>query len=620
MDHQLSIERHRDTGRSGFVSGSVISSDAGEMTAQGTTPRSNGKIRLRYWGTLVLVLAALLLFLRLGERALWGPEGRWAEITREMRLTGNYFWPTINGTVYYDKPLLSYWLVAGAASVTGVLDEFAARLPSAIAGWLGVALLMLLTRRLYGLRTAIIASFILATSYSYVFFSRLASADVETVAGVLAALALFVQNERRPSGWWLVAFWLTMAITSLTKGLLGFVLPLLVVGLYSLIAEGWRDFWERSLRGSSGSRLVWLIARLRWFFNKWTLLAMAVTLSVYFLPFAASYKQMESNAGIYQVLHENVVRFFLPFDHQGPVYLYLYGIFPLMAPWSLFLPAALVQIHCRPADRRDRFTMAYFWATFLFFTLSGSRRDYYLLPILPGAALLVALLFATPKEALDRRARKLMHLGFYLLGLLVLILGLAALLPPALRPEGWSGFPSTPEPIVLAPILLLILATVVYALVDMRQERVLFSSAVVAYLSLLFLFVFALPVVERYRGEKSFAQAVREEVKGDMSRVLLFKIWGPGLLFYLAAPQPLFVYSGEATLAQVIEQNGDHWIILKDPDSHPLPSGSSAAKVSQFFKWQKPFLFNDYILLRPKSIAEDKDGGRPEPLHSKAAR
>ncbi len=147
------------------------------------------------WG--VLALTAILYFTRLGARALWASEFRWAEIAREMIRTGNYFWPTINGHLYYDKPLGSYWLVLASTFVTGGLNETAARLPCAIAGLLAVGLLILLARRLYDLRLGVIAGFILATSFSFVFFSRCASADVETIAGELAALLLFLKHEDR---------------------------------------------------------------------------------------------------------------------------------------------------------------------------------------------------------------------------------------------------------------------------------------------------------------------------------------------------------------------------------------------------------------------------------------
>src|SRR5271170_2867972 len=90
----------------------------------------------------ILTLTAILFFARLGARALWSSEFRWAEIAREMLLTHNYFWPTINGRVYVDKPLGSYLLVAASTWLTGAMNEAAARLPSAFAGLFAVALLI----------------------------------------------------------------------------------------------------------------------------------------------------------------------------------------------------------------------------------------------------------------------------------------------------------------------------------------------------------------------------------------------------------------------------------------------------------------------------------------------
>ena len=585
---------------------SLISSHNGEISQRATGWWLAGEIRLRY-GAVVLALAALLFFLRLGERALWGPERRWAETTREMQLSGNYFWPTINGAVYYDKPLLSYWLMAGAASLTGALNEFTARLPSAAAGLLGVALLMLLVRRLYDLRTAVISGFILATSYSYALFSRTASADMETVAGVLAALTLFVYSEQRPKGWWLVGFWLTMAVTSLTKGLLGFALPLLVAGVYSLCADGWRGFLEQGWRGSLGERMKGLITRFPWLFNWRTLPAALAAVLVYCLPFAMSYMWMHSNIGVYKVLQENVVRFVHPFDHQEPVYFYLYRIFALMAPWSLFLPAALVQMHATCKERSDRFILVFFWAIFLFFTISGSRRDYYLLPALPAAAVLVARLFVTAREVLGRRARQLMEMGYFLIAVSVVVIGVLALLPPAMRPGALGRFPVLPERMMFTALWVSMLAAVIFALIRLRPERIMVSTSVLAYLALLFLFVFALPGAERYRGEKVFAQAVRAQLKGDMSRVVLYKNGGPGLLFYLSAREPIPVYDNSADLVHMIEENPDRRVISLQRDLSDLQLPGSTVAREETLRWDRPpSPRGELVLFRPDSTARSE--------------
>src|SRR5262249_56626664 len=122
---------------------------------------------------------------RLGARALWSEEVRWAAIAQGMAASGDYLWPTINGHAYYDKPLGSYWLVLAGAWVRGGVDEAAARLPSAASGLLAVAVLMLIARQLYDGRTSLLAGAVLATSFGFVVFARTASADSETVAGVL---------------------------------------------------------------------------------------------------------------------------------------------------------------------------------------------------------------------------------------------------------------------------------------------------------------------------------------------------------------------------------------------------------------------------------------------------
>ena len=277
------------------------------------------------WG--VLALTAILYFTRLGARALWSSEFRWAEIAREMIRTGDYFWPTINGHLYYDKPLGSYWLVLASTWVTGGLNESAARLPCAIAGLLAVGLLILLARRLYDLRIGVIAGFILATSFSFVFFSRHASADVETITGELAALLLFLKHEDRPIGWWVVWLWIIMAITSLTKGLLGFVLPIMVMGLYATLSDGWALFGEKILHGAIADRIRWVIDRNRWLFNWRSIIAVPLGLAIYMTPFRISRAIMGSSAGLDMVYRENIVRFFEPFDHRGPIYLYVYEIF-----------------------------------------------------------------------------------------------------------------------------------------------------------------------------------------------------------------------------------------------------------------------------------------------------
>jgi 4-amino-4-deoxy-L-arabinose transferase-like glycosyltransferase len=558
----------------------------------------------RWWAValIVVVLAGGLFFARLGTRALWASEFRWGEIAREMQLTHNYFWPTMNGRVYYDKPLGSYWLVVGATYLTDGLNETAARLPSAVAGLLGVALLILIVRRLYDLRTGVFAALILATSFSYVFFSRLASADVETIAGELGALAFFLRNEQRQDGWWVVGLWIVMAVTSLTKGLLGFVLPIVVIGSYSCLAEGWAEFGRRLSGGPISRRLGWLVERNRWLFNWKSIPAITLGLAIYLVPFAVSRGRTGSDAGLYDVYRENIVRFFHPFDHRGPIYLYVYIIFLLMAPWSALLPAALVQTHHRrhigaEAERSDRFVLVFFWATFIFFTLSGSRRSYYLLPILPAAAILVARLLALPSESLSAAARHMRNVGYFTVAFFVAV-GVVAFIPPSwILPWPWSVLPPAPDRIIFGICWAISFGIVVWTLAKLGSARIMLSIGVAAYLFMGYIYVFAMPMADAYRGEKAFAEQTRRLIGSDTNQLALFRTQGP--LYYLDLPGLIPEFQKQALLAKAVRENRVRWVILRRRDVAKLAVQSKAVLSEPTYPWDgKQHHLNTMVLLK----------------------
>ena len=557
--------------------------------------------RFRLRAGCVLIFTAILFFARLGARALWSSEFRWAEIAREMLVTHNYFWPTINGHVYYDKPLGSYWLVLFSTPFTGGLNEAATRVPCAIAGTLAVALLMLLVRRLYDARTAILSGVILATSFSFVFFSRHASADVETLTGELAALLLFNHYEDRGGGIWVVGLWLIMAATSLTKGLLGFVLPILVIGAYSCLRDGWAQLFEEISRGSLIDRIQRLIDRNRWFFNWYTVAGIAVGGFVYYLPFEISARMMGTQKGLAMVYRENVVRFFHPFDHRGPIYLYVYVIFGLMAPWSALLPAALVETHglrhagAEPA-RADRFALVYFWATFIFFTLSGSRRSYYILPILPAAAILVARSLAyRGGELRSMIARRLLTAGFVIVAFIA-VASIIALIPAwAILPSPYDALPDLPAKPAFIVFWIVSVAAVIYAIRRLSSYRVAVSVGVIAYLALFYIYIFAMPAAEAYRGEKPFGYAVLNQLGGSTDHLVLFKTEGP--LFYLNPPKPLPEFDKKQELEAAIAKGNAKWMIVRHRDMPKLDTPTTIVLSEASYPWEDADNYRNKVVL-----------------------
>jgi hypothetical protein len=300
------------------------------------------------------------------------------------------------------------------------------------------------------------------------------------------------------------------------------------------------------------------------------------------------------------VYRENIVRFFQPFDHRGPIYLYLYVILALMAPWAILLPAALVQAHherrirAEPA-KSDRFTLVFFWSTFAFFTLSGSRRSYYILPILPPAAMLIARLLTSPPERLSDWARKLVVAGYGVFVALV-VAGIVLLIPPAAILSGsMAKLPAAPDRLVFAAMWAIVLATIIYALRKFRLERVTLSMGVAAYAAMVYIYIFAMPTAEAYRGEKPFAYEVRNRIGAQTSQLGLYRTVGS--LFYLDPAKPLAEFDKPKDLANAVSDGTIEWVIVRRRDlpSIGLPTEVLAEEAS--YPWESDYEHRNKVVL-----------------------
>ena len=200
-------------------------------------------------------------------------------------------------------------------------------------------------------------------------------------------------------------FFLLLSLTSLLKGLIGFILPGLVL-LPHLLSE---QRWKRHL-------------------NLRLLLALVVAGAVYMLPFVLSHlygAPTYGESGLELVLRENVVRFFNPFDHMGPIYTYLIYLPAYTLPWAPFWMIGLwVAVRqWRHIEPNTRWLVWGLGLLFVFFTASGSRRSYYVLPLVPLAQLLAAW-WVTRRMAQGKTNPRRWNIGFGMsTTLLLLVLG-----------------------------------------------------------------------------------------------------------------------------------------------------------------------------------------------------
>jgi 4-amino-4-deoxy-L-arabinose transferase-like glycosyltransferase len=397
------------------------------QTAIDEVPTPPGRRRARLGiplrhGTVVagLMLFGLVFFLTgLGQRSLWAPdEGRYAEIPREMVVSGDWLTPRLNGAKYFEKPPLHYWLVGAAFRLLGQ-TELAARLPCALSAIGGLLLVYGFGAACFGARTGLLAALLLAVSPLYFILGRMDIIDTPlmvfyTVGMTAWGLALLRRGGARGSAPLALCGWAGLALATLVKGPVALVLAVGTVLLWLLLTRQWNRW--RALHPLPGLALYLAIAA-PWF--------IAVSLKNPEFPW-------------FFFVHEHLLRF-LTTEHErkGPVYYYVPVLLIGFFPWSAWLPAATIaavrasvlayregrplrEEHGSPRDTvatgagRDRPTIIagtaeaasdlspcsreasawlLLWAAipFVFFSASGSKLITYVLPAFPALALLVAV-------------------------------------------------------------------------------------------------------------------------------------------------------------------------------------------------------------------------------------
>lgn len=358
-----------------------------------------------------LLLLALLLgmpFLQfLGGLPLIDPdEGRYAEIPREMLERGDLLTPTLNYVKYFEKPPLLYWINAASLKLFG-LNEFAARLPSALAGLFTVLLTYLVARRLYGQRCALLAAAILGTSVGFVLQSRIILTDMLLTLWLTAALGAFIvaaqQEGRRdsPLPWYL--FYLGSALAVLAKGLIGIVFPAGIVFFYLLMTGRWQ-----------------LLGRMR--LPTGVLLFLAVAAPWFLL---VSWRNPEFARFFF--IHEHFERFTSTVHGRyKPFWFFVPVLVATMLPWSFFIPGAIgnaLRERKHDGGRVSLFLLIWAVLIFLFFSKSSSKLIPYILPVFPPLAMLIAHRL---DGLLEGRGRGIKLAGI-MLGIVLTVLGVAGL-------------------------------------------------------------------------------------------------------------------------------------------------------------------------------------------------
>jgi 4-amino-4-deoxy-L-arabinose transferase len=370
------------------------------------TPASRSRL---VGAVLVSVFAALLVLPPVGRHLIVkSDEARFALLARDMVQRGTWFAAEVEGERYRNKPPLFPWSIALLSRLGGGVTETTAQLPAATAAIVAVLFTFLLGDRLFGRRAGVWAALILLTSASFFSHSQQILPDMLVVAfGTAAGYAFWLAMTGPRQGPALVGFYAALALAVFAKGPVG-LLPLVVAAIW-LVTE----------HGAPGLRRMWSLGGVAVF---------AVVTLAWLLPFLG---------GGSQSFGQNVLWSDWLLTYIGPPLLRRVLNFVLDAmvgllPWT---PVAVLAVAWAVRSRTSapvRFALLSFAIPFLVIILSRSRLPRYLMPIYPGAALLIAWWAETHGASRTPLGRLLGWVSF--LGVVAALAALPAV--PAIRESG----------------------------------------------------------------------------------------------------------------------------------------------------------------------------------------
>lgn len=323
---------------------------------------------------LVTLVGALVLLTSLGGRGLNEPdEGRYAEIGREMAAGGSWLMPHLNGIPHLQKPPMVYWATALSLKAFGI-NEFAARLPSALAALGTLLLTWWIGRALFGESIALLAALLMLSSLEFFVAARLLTPDMLMTFWITLSIGCLVQHVQKGGrGAWAWGFFIAAGLGFMTKGPMAFVVPISA-------AIVWQ---QASRRRGNPFRLPWLLGMA---------LALAIALSWFVAVSVVRPELIRYFAG-----YELIERFATStHGRHKPAWFFLWVLPAGIFPWTLILIALLWTI-VGDWRQRSQWDSTYWllagWIVppLVVLSASGSKLPTYILPLFPALVLALAL-------------------------------------------------------------------------------------------------------------------------------------------------------------------------------------------------------------------------------------
>ncbi|GLI52815.1 ArnT family glycosyltransferase [Thermodesulfovibrio yellowstonii] len=313
---------------------------------------------------LIILIALFIALFRLGSVTLFDvDEAVFAEATKEMLQSGNWITPTYNDEPRYDKPILFYWLMSLSYKIFGI-NEFSARFPSALAGFILCLSIFIFLNILNRKREAIYVVLCFAFSLYYLVYTHAAVTDMVLTLFISASLFSFYlaiyKNQK-----YIYGFYIFSALAFLTKGLIGIVFPFSIAGIYMIFIEG-LDGIKRIFNFKAF--IAFLFIGLPWYVAE-----IVINGQDFIQQFFIKHHFMR---------YTGVVS-----GHKGEFYYFVPVLIIGLFPWISFLPQGLKDIR---KDNLKIFSLIWFLFIFIFFSFSTTKLPNYILPAIPAASIIIS--------------------------------------------------------------------------------------------------------------------------------------------------------------------------------------------------------------------------------------
>lgn len=453
---------------------------------------------------LILLTIGLSIFyaLWLGSHALFTPdEGRYSEVAREMLVTHDFITPRLNGVVFFDKPILYYWLQASAIHLFG-LKEWALRFWPALLGVLGCLMTYITGHLLFNRRVGLISAVILATAPLYYGAAHYANLDLEVASLVSISLMSFIvgiHSSARSKTFFLMLAYLFSALAVLTKGLIGIAFPAMIIGAWIVLSNRWNTLTRMHL--FSGLILFAVVA----------------------LPWYILVQQANPEFFQFFFVKQQVSRFLTTehFNNRTPAWFYIPIVFMGLFPWCAFVIQAIYQQiklvwKNRSTYNVELYLLIWFISIFIFFSIPKSKTIGYILPIFPALALLIGKYLSDHWDALTRSMRSGVLIFF--------MLALGGAIACFALPYSHLDYPRDMDPYLMINGILLLTASGVIGILMITKSTISRVVSAIALTGVLFLLtVAASSDVINQKTIKPLAAQLRTNLHEDDEIVAFYK-------------------------------------------------------------------------------------------------